>query len=196
MTTLNVLILDEIKSDSTLEETLKQHHFEVVNLPLNQVNISDIVLTAQPDVIILNLYSPGPKILEAILEINHKQTTPVIIFAEDQRTETINQVIKAGVSAYVVDGYDIKRIKSIIDIALARFKEQQALKDELEKTKNQLEERKFIDRAKGILINSQGYTEEQAYHSLRKLAMDRNISIGEMAKNVISMADLLEKKSV
>lgn len=85
-----------------------------------------------------------------------------------------------------------KRVKSIIDIAIARFKEQQLLRDELKKTKSQLEERKLIDRAKGILIKSKGFTEDEAYHALRKLAMERNVAIGEMAKNVIAMADLLK----
>jgi response regulator NasT len=101
-------------------------------------------------------------------------------------------VIQAGVSAYIVDGFEPKRIKSIVDIAIARFQQQQALKDELQKTKNQLEDRKLVDRAKAILIKSQGYNEDQAYHALRKLAMDRKLSLGEMAKNVIAMADLLK----
>ena len=131
-------------------------------------------------------------ILGAILDINRSHSVPVIMFAEDQDTETINRVIKAGISAYIVDGYEAKRIKAIIDIAMARFKEHQSLKNELEKTKIKLEERKLIDRAKGILIRSQGFTEDEAYHALRKLAMDRNMAIGEMAKNVISMADLLK----
>lgn len=77
-------------------------------------------------------------------------------------------------------------------MAIARFHEQQALKNELQKTKTQLEERKLIDRAKGILCKSQGYTEDQTYHALRKLAMDCKVSIGEMAKNVIAMAELLK----
>jgi len=116
----------------------------------------------------------------------------VIMFAEDQQTDTINKVIKAGVSAYIVEGLEPRRIKAIIDIAIARFNDHKALKDELQKTKNQLEERKLIDRAKAILIKSKDYSEDQAYHALRKLAMDRKISIGEMAKNVISVADLLK----
>jgi response regulator NasT len=114
------------------------------------------------------------------------------MFAEDQQTDTINKVIKAGVSAYIVDGLEPKRLKAIIEIAIARFHEQQALKDELKKTKTQLEDRKLVDRAKAVLIKSQGYSEDEAYHALRKLAMDRKVSIGEMAKNVIAMAELLK----
>lgn len=192
MAALKVLIIDEIQADKRLEETLQKHGYEVANLPLQALDITSVVLSLLPDIIVLNLYSPTQTILNAILDINRSHSIPVIMFAEDQDTETINRVIKAGISAYIVDGYEAKRIKAIIDIAIARFKEHQSLKIELEKTKTKLEERKLIDRAKGILIKSQGFTEDEAYHALRKLAMDRNIAIGEMAKNVISMADLLK----
>ncbi|OAI03741.1 ANTAR domain-containing response regulator [Methylomonas methanica] len=193
MAALNVLVVDEFDSEPLLETSLRQHGCEVVTLKLKELDMMQIVRTLNPDVVVLNLYAPNEAVLRTIVDINQNCSLPVVIFAEDQQTETINKVIKAGVSAYIVDGLDPKRIKSIIDIAIARFKEQQALKEELKKTKTQLEDRKLVDRAKAILIKSQGYTEDQAYHALRKLAMDRNIAIGEMAKNVISMAELFNK---
>ncbi len=193
MAALNVLVVDEFDSEPLLETSLRQHGCEVVTLKLKELDMMQIVQTLNPDVVVLNLYAPNEAVLRTIVAINQNCSLPVVIFAEDQQTETINKVIKAGVSAYIVDGLDPKRIKAIIDIAIARFKEQQALKDELKKTKTQLEDRKLVDRAKAILIKSQGYTEDQAYHALRKLAMDRNIAIGEMAKNVISMAELFNK---
>lgn len=193
MAALNVLVVDEFDSEHLLEATLRQHGCEVLTLKLKELNMVQIVQTLHPDVVVLNLYTPSEAVLRMIIEINHHYSLPVVIFAEDQQTETINKVIKAGVSAYIVDGLEAKRIKSIVDIAIARFKEQHALKEELKKTKTQLEDRKLVDRAKAILIKSQGYTEDQAYHALRKLAMDRNIAIGEMAKNVISMAELFNK---
>lgn len=192
MLPMKVLIADEIQGDKLLEKTLQKHGFETACLPLESLDLSAVVLSLLPDIVVLNVYTPTPKILNAILTINQSHSVPVILFAEDQDSDTIDQVIKAGVSAYIVDGLETKRIKTIIDIAVARFKEQRALKDELKKTKSQLEERKLVDRAKGILMKSQGFNEEQAYHTLRKLAMDRNISIGDMAKNVISMAELLK----
>lgn len=192
MLPMKVLIADEIQGDRLLEKTLQKHGFETACLPLESLDLSAVVLSLLPDIVVLNVYTPTPEILNAILTINQSHSVPVILFAEDQDSDTIDQVIKAGVSAYIVDGLETKRIKTIIDIAVARFKEQRALKDELKKTKSQLEERKLIDRAKGILMKSQSFNEEQAYHILRKLAMDRNISIGEMARNVISMAELLK----
>jgi response regulator NasT len=192
MATLKVLVIDGFDEDRLLEKQLRAHGFEVATLQPQCLDLVTIVKSLQPDVMVLNLYTPDQAILNMILDINQNQSMPVVMFAEDQQTETINKVIQAGVSAYIVDGFEPKRIKSIVDIAIARFQQQQALKDELQKTKNQLEDRKLVDRAKAILIKSQGYNEDQAYHALRKLAMDRKLSLGEMAKNVIAMADLLK----
>jgi two-component system, response regulator / RNA-binding antiterminator len=192
MTHLKVLVIDEFDNERLVEHSLRQHGYEVATLKLKALNLIDVIKSLQPDVVVLNLYSPGDEVLKMMLEINQDHSIPVVMFAEDQQTDTINKVIKAGVSAYIVDGLEPKRIKAIIEVAIARFKEQQALKSELKKTKTQLEDRKLIDRAKALLIKSQGYGEEEAYHALRKLAMDRKVSIGEMAKNVIAMAELFK----
>jgi response regulator NasT len=190
MTKPKVLIIEEFDNERLLEKSLRQHGYEAATLRLQALNLPEVIGGLQPDVAVLNLYSPGDKVLEMVLDINQNHSIPVVMFAEDQQTDTINKVIKAGVSAYIVDGLEPKRIKSIVEIAIARFKEQQALKEELKKTKIQLEDRKHIDRAKAILIKSQGYSEDEAYRALRKLAMDRKISLGDMAKNVIAMAEL------
>lgn len=192
MSARKILVVDDFDAGPLLENSLKQHGYQVVTLKLKALDLIQIVQNIAPDAVVLNLYSPDDKILSMMLELNQMHAVPVIMFAEDQQTETINNVVKAGVSAYIVDGLEPRRIKAIVDVAIARFHEQQALKDELKKAKNQLEERKLIDRAKAILIKSQGYSEDQAYHALRKLAMDRKASIGEMAKNVIAMAELFK----
>ena len=192
MATLKVLVIDEFDTDHLIAKSLQQYGYEIAKLGLRALNLVDVVKTLKPDVVVLNLYTPDERVLAMMRDINAQHSVPVVMFAEDQQTETINQVIKAGVSAYIVDGLEPKRLKAIIDIAIARFKEQQGLKDELKKTKTQLEDRKLIDRAKAILIKSQGYTEDQAYHALRKLAMERTVTIGEMAKNVIAIAELLK----
>jgi two-component system, response regulator / RNA-binding antiterminator len=193
MLALKVLVIDEFDAERLIENSLQNYGYQVATLKLHALNLLEVVKSLQPDVVVLNLYSPDQSVINMMREINQHYSVPVVMFAEDQQTETINQVIKAGVSAYIVDGLEPKRLKAIIEIAIARFKEQQGLKEELKKTKTQLEDRKLIDRAKALLIKSQGYTEEQAYHALRKLAMDRTVSLGEMAKNVIAMAELLGK---
>jgi response regulator NasT len=187
-----ILIIEEFDNERLLEKSLRQHGYEAATLRLQALNLLEVINSLQPDVAVLNLYSPGDAVLKMVLDINQHHSIPVVMFAEDQQTDTINKVIKAGVSAYIVDGLEPKRIKSIVEIAIVRFKEQQALKEELKKTKTQLEDRKHIDRAKAILIKSQGYSEDEAYHALRKLAMDRKVSLGEMAKNVVAMAELFK----
>lgn len=188
----NILIIEQFETEHLLETSLVALDYVALSLPLAQVESVAIIQQIQPDAVILNLYSPNNKTLALLKAINETCPLPVIMFAEDQQTNTINKVIQSGVSAYIVDGLEPRRLRSIIEIAIARFQEQQALKDELQKTRSQLEDRKFIDKAKAILIKSQGYDEDEAYHALRKLAMDRKLSLGEMAKNVVAMADLLK----
>ena len=188
----NILVIEQFDTDNLLETSLNQLGYAAVTLFLSNVQSLEIINQLQPDAVVLNLYSPNAAILAMLKQINQEYPLPVIMFAEDQQTETINKVIRSGVSAYIVDGLEPRRLKSIVEIAIARFHEQQALKDELQKTRNQLEDRKFIDQAKALLIKSKGYNEDQAYHALRKLAMDRKLSLGEMARNVVAMADLLK----
>jgi response regulator NasT len=113
------------------------------------------------------------------------------MFAEDDDSHTIHQAIKAGVSAYVANGLEGKRVKPIMEVAIARFREYQALRDELAKAKDSLAERKLIDRAKALLIKRQGMNEEQAHQALRKLAMDQGKKLGEVARNLIAIMDIL-----
>ena len=191
MNALNILLIEDETADQLLEKILVAQGYSVTNTAKSKTNIQSLVANNDTDIVIFNIDSPK-KYFQDIHYLNQNQTLPIIIFAADDTTDTINQIVKAGVSAYVVNGLETSRINSIITIAVARFKEQQRLKTELEKTKSKLEERKLIDRAKGILIKARGFTEDDAYHTLRKLAMDRNIAIGEMAKNIIAMAELLK----
>jgi len=190
-----VLVIDEFASHLLLEQSLCQHGYDVATLELQALDLQTVVQNLQPDAVVLNLHSPNDKVLGTVLAMNRHCAVPIIMFAKDQQIETINKVIEVGVSAYIFDGLEPTRIKAIIEVAVARFHQQHALKDELEKTKTQLEERKLIDRAKGVLSHSNYYTEEQAYHALRKLAMDRKVSIVEMAKTVIATAEMLRSRA-
>jgi len=186
MNALNILLIEDETVARFLEKLLVAKGHSVTKIPAT--NIQSSVVGTKTDLIIFNIDSPK----NHVQCLNQNQALPIVIFATDGTPDAIDQTVKAGVSAYVVNGLETDRIDSIINIAVARFKEQQRLKTELAKTKSRLEERKLIDRAKGILIKTRGFTEDDAYHTLRKLAMDRNIAIGEMAKNVIAMAELLK----
>jgi response regulator NasT len=113
------------------------------------------------------------------------------MFAEQSSSEMAGTAIKAGVNAYIVDGLEEKRVQPIIDVAIARFREFQALKDELDSTRNQLVERKIVEKAKGLLMDKKSITEDDAYKTLRKMAMDKNIKIVDVAENLISVFEIL-----
>jgi len=145
----------------------------------------------QPDVIIIDIDSPGRDTLESLSTINAFNPKPIVMFAEQHDTQIINEAIQAGVSAYVVDTMNPQRVKPIVDAAMARFREFQALKTELESTKRELDSKKEVDRAKALLIKHQGLDEERAYKTLRKMAMDRGQRMEDVAKTVISMFEAL-----
>ncbi len=194
MNSIKVLVIEYSSNDQLLKQILLDHNYQVLTFLSEDLKLKSISNKIKPDVILINSEKVTAEIMLLIADINQIYQSPIILFSDDPDTESVEKVINAGISAYIVSGMESKRIKSIIDIGIARFKQQQQLKIELEKTKAKLEDRKLTDRAKGILISSRGYTEDEAYHTLRKLAMDRNISLGEMAKNVIAMAELLDHK--
>ncbi len=187
----NVLLIESDLDNTLLENSLKDYGFKLLKTQYSTTFLA-LIKEIKPDAIIFNLDTPSEKILADLHTLNHQFALPVIMFAKDGNIDTINQAIKAEVTAFIVDGLGHKRINSIINVAIARFKHQQSLKNALEEARAKLEDRKQIDRAKAILIKTQNFSEDEAYHTLRKLAMDRNISLGEMAKNVIAMAELLK----
>jgi len=145
----------------------------------------------QPDVIIIDMESPDRDMLEHLHVINRDDPRAIVMFCQDDANETISAAVKAGVSAYVVDGLQPHRIKPILQTAVARFEGYQGLRRELEETKSSLAERKTLERAKGILMKQRGMSEEEAYQALRKSAMNRNKRIIEVAENLITAYELL-----
>jgi response regulator NasT len=125
--------------------------------------------------------------------MSEQSPRPIVMFASDDRSEAIRDAVRAGVSAYVVDGLDAERVKAIVDVACARFEEFQRLKIELAAANLKLSERKLVDRAKGLLMKARGLDEEQAFQALRRLAMDRKQRLGEVAQLLIDAAEMLGK---
>jgi two-component system, response regulator / RNA-binding antiterminator len=188
---LNILVVELAKQKVDVEFSLNLENANILKIqysPLFRV----LVKESRPDVIVFNLDTPSEKLLSDLVQINQQEPVPVIMFANDGSEETIEKVMRADVSAFIVDDLDTKRFESIMQVAIARFKQLQLLKETLDDLRTQLDDRKQIDRAKAILIKTQNFTENEAYHTLRKLAMDRNITLGEMARNVIAMAELLK----
>ena len=150
------------------------------------------VRATMPDVIIIDLDSPSRDTLESLRAVTREQPRPIVMFVDNSDDRMIEEAIRAGVSAYVIDGLNAKRVKPILDVAIARFREFQSLRNELEKTKTILGERKIVDRAKGILMAQKQMSEDEAYRALRKLAMDQNKRLVDVAQALVTYAQLLK----
>jgi response regulator NasT len=135
--------------------------------------------------------SPSRDTLEQMRCIHRDQPKPIVMFSESEDRQLIQDAVQAGVSAYIVDGLGHKRVIPILEVAIARFNEFQNLRHELEETRVSLAERKLIDRAKAMLMEQRGWSEKQAYQALRKMAMDRNQRMGQVADQLLAMFELM-----
>ena len=192
MKKLNVTIVDDDSGRSIiLERALKDAGYVVVAILSSNDNLLLHIEKVQPDMIIVDLDSPSRDSLESMRIVTQHNPKPIVMFTNDTDDSMISEAINAGVSAYVVDGFNEKRIKPIMDVAIARFREFQALRNELKKTRNTLEERKIMDKAKGIIMDQRNCNEEEAYKILRKLSMENNKRIVEVAEQIISITGAL-----
>jgi response regulator NasT len=189
---MRVLVVDEsAERGEVLRAALKLAGYEVTATLGSPVALLKTIEELEPDVIVIDTESPSRDVLEHLVVVTQHTPRPIVMFAADGSPETIREATRAGVSAYVVDGLDRKTIKPIVDAAVARFEELQDLRGRLAEANQRLDERKLIERAKGLLMKARGLDEESAYRALRRMAMDQNRRIGEVARSVIDMADLI-----
>lgn len=192
MEPLRVILVDESRGRAAiLEQALQDAGHQVVARLNSHSDLLARVQELRPDVILIDLQSPDRDTLEHLRSIGRDQPKPIVMFAERSDAATTQEAIRAGVSAYLVDEVNPRRLKSIMEVAIARFREFQALRRELDETRSKLAERKVIEKAKGLLMSHRGMSEEQAYQALRKMAMDRNQRLAEVAQNVITVMELL-----
>jgi response regulator NasT len=144
-----------------------------------------------PDAVVLESQSPDSDLLDRVLEAMGENPRPLVIFADDASTQTIDRIVKAGAGACVVDGLVAHRVPAIMQVAIARFDYVAKLRHQLGAAQHKLAERKFVERAKGLLMKTRNLSEDEAYHTLRRMAMERNRRMGDVARSVIEMADLL-----
>ena len=145
----------------------------------------------RPDMIIVDAESEARDALEHVVMATRDERRPIVLFTNDGDTTHVKDAVAAGVTAYVVAGLAPDRIRPILDVAMARFQHEQELRRELADARLELRERKVVDRAKGLLMQRQRLTEQQAYDKLRKTAMDRGLKLGEVAQRILDVADLL-----
>jgi two-component system, response regulator / RNA-binding antiterminator len=148
------------------------------------------VLSFAPDVVVIAAESPDRDTLDSLKESS--QGHPVVMFVDRSEPGLAEQAVRAGVAAYVVDGLAPNRIRSILDVAMSRFALTRQLRSDLARAKADLESRKVVDRAKGLLMKERGLDEDGAYRLLRKLAMDRGKPIGVIAADLLAFAGVLK----
>lgn len=188
-----VLLFDaDPERGSALKRALLDSGFDLAARLNDATRLLKEVERCQPDALVVGIDEPDTVILQQLLLISDYCPLPVIMFAEKEAPKLIEKIVRAGVNGFVVNDIQAYRIRSIINIAAVRFEENQRLKNELKSTKDKLAERKRIDRAKGLLMSNRGLNEEQAYQSMRKMAMDRGKSLAAVADSIIDVFGALE----
>jgi two-component system, response regulator / RNA-binding antiterminator len=191
--TLNIVIVDENPVRAAiLDGGLREAGYVNVVRIEETARLLARIYAIDPDVILIDLENPSRDVLEQMFQVSRIVKRPVAMFVDQADTASIQASVDAGVSAYIVDGLKKERIKTILDLCISRFNAFSRLQTELEQTKSALEERKVIDRAKGILMKAKKLSEEEAYGLLRRTAMNENRKIAEVAQSVITAAELFK----
>ncbi len=174
-----------------LEKALLDAGYEVVAVLPAKPDLDDRIAALKPDLVIVDAESGVRDLLEHVVLASRDTPRPIVLFTDDDDTETAQLAITAGVTAYIVDGLKPNRVKPVIEVALARFEREQGLRAELSEERTQLTERKLIERAKGIVMQRQGCTEEEAFSRMRKLAMEKGLKLSEVAQRILDTVGLI-----
>jgi response regulator NasT len=189
---LRILVIDESRARAAeLCGGLAMAGHQVAAVLPSALDLSAQIEDIKPDVILIETDSPSRDTLENLAVMDRDMPRPVIILTSEGDADVMRSAFKAGVSAYVVDNLDLARLKSIVDVAIARFESHQAVKQELAVATQKLSDRKVVEKAKGILMKTRSLDEEAAYGALRKLAMERAQPLAKVAGDLVAMAKLL-----
>lgn len=191
--TLKIAIVDESPVRAAiLEDGLREAGFLQVERIAEHRNLLARIYALDPDVILIDLESPSRDMLEQMFQMSRAVKRPVAMFVDQSDRASIQAAVDAGVSAYIVGGLRKERITSILDLCISRFNAFSRLQAELDRAKDALDERKVIDRAKGVLMKAKKFSEEEAYALLRKTAMNENKKIVDIAQSVLTAAELFK----
>lgn len=188
---LSILIIDENRLRAAIiEEGLREAGHARIAIISEMTGLVRRIEDAAPDVIVIDLENPNRDMLEDLFRVSRAVRRPVAMFVDKSDTAMIAEAIAAGVSAYVVDGLRKERVKAILDLAIGRFHAFERIREELEIAKQELSERKVVDRAKGILMKMKQISEDEAYSLLRQTAMNQNMRIAKIAEGVIATSNI------
>jgi len=181
----------QAQRSAALVHALLDAGYEVVAVLSATPDLDDRIAQARPDLVIVDAESGVRDLLEHVVLASRDTPRPIVLFTDDDDTETAQLAISAGVTAYIVDGLKPSRVKPVIEVALARFQREQSLRAELDNARTQLSERKLIERAKGIVMQRQGCSEDEAFGRMRKLAMEKGLKLAEVAQRILDTASLI-----
>lgn len=176
---------------SELVDALKSIGMVDINVISETSGLARKIKDHNPDVVLIDVSDPSRDMLEELTMASDPMSRPVAMFVDKDSAGLAKAAIEAGVSAYVVDGLSAKRLQPVLDAAIARFNMFGRLRKELEQSKRALEERKLIDRAKGLLMKARSIDEEAAYSLIRRKAMDEGRKVADVAQALVTAADLL-----
>jgi response regulator NasT len=189
-----LLVADHAGRAALLQRALDESGYAVIAQLSDTVELAAQVMQLKPDVIVIASAAPDCAALANVALLNRDDPHPVVMFSAEGDTGAIERAVRAGIGAYVVNGLDPARIKNIVDVAVVRFREEQALRRELAQTRAQLANRRQIDRAKSLLMRHHNLDEERAYKLMRKMAMDRGQRLAEIAAHLIAVLEFLETR--
>lgn len=185
---VRVMLVDDLPERAAIVDShLVAAGYEVVSRLPTASGLLFQIEQHRPDIILIDLQSPGRDVLESLSVINAHNPTPIVMFSEEEDPSFIEEAVDAGVSAYLMGSVDANRVKPVIDVAIAQFKSFQSLRKALNSTRDRLESLSVIDKAKSLLIKQHKFTEEEAHQQLRSLSMDTNQSMQQAAQSVISI---------
>jgi response regulator NasT len=189
---LSILIIDENRiRASIIEDGLREAGHSRVAVIHDVNEVARTIQATQPDVIVIDLENPKRDTLEHFFSLSRAVQRPIAMFVDRSDRGMIEKAVEAGVSAYVVDGLKKERVKPILDMAISRFNAFSRLTRELEQARSELEDRKLIEQAKGILMRTRNLSEADAYALLRSTAMNQNRRMVDIAQSLVTAADLL-----
>ncbi len=190
---LKILVIDKDPiRRAILDAGLREAGLANVILLAETNGLLDRIYSIDPDVILIDLENPSRDVLEQMFHVSRIVRRPIAMFVDQSDRDTTKAAVEAGVSAYIVGGLRKERVKDILELCISRFNAVARLQDELDRTRDALEARKVIDRAKGILMQLKGLSEEDAYALLRKTAMNEKRKIADVAQSVITATELLK----
>ncbi|MBB5518690.1 ANTAR domain-containing response regulator [Amphiplicatus metriothermophilus] len=192
-TPLIVLLIDSKPERAKIVEDGLRGAAVVRQAPaLHGAELLAVVERLQPDAIIIDCDSPDRDTIENLQLVARKNPKPIVMFVENGDGALAREAVRAGVSAYIVDGLSERRVLPVLEIAIERFRMFDALWKDLERSKRDLEARKVIERAKGLLMQKRGLSENDAYAAMRTMAMNQGKTIKDVADNILAVASLFD----